>query len=110
MSYKNFQIELANHIIENPKDLVKEGPTGGSIIRFDGEGHSIEELDETWDIIRDWRMTEEEAPKAEDNENFITRCKLAEHALRNRLLEMRNPGAVRLIVSCLDDYEALGLE
>ena len=110
MSDKNFQIELANYIIENPKTLVQEGPTGGSIVRFDGEGHSIEALRETWSIVRDWRMAKEENSEAEDNENFITRCKLAEHALRNRVREMSNPGAVRLIVSCLDDYEALGLE
>jgi len=107
---KNFQIELANYMIENPKDLVKKGPLDSSIVRFDGEGHSIEALRETWGIIRYWRMTEEENSEAEDHKNFIVRCKLAEHALRNRLLEMRNPGAVRLIASCLDDYEALGLE
>lgn len=110
MSDKNFQIELANYIVENPKTLVQEGPTGGSIIRFDGEGHSIEALRETWSIVRDWRMAEEENPEAEDNENFILRCKLAEDALRNRLLEMRNPGAIRQIVAWMGPYEALGLE
>jgi len=107
---KNFQIELANYMIENPKDLVKKGPLGGSIIRLDGDGYSIEGLNQTWDLIRDWRMAEEENPKAEDSENFILRCKLAEDALRNRLLEMRNPGAIRQIVAWMGPFEPLGLE